>query len=315
MIRYGLALALIIATASTAQSLGGLEERIQQAPLTPDQRNALIASVSRKDFASMENVLQAAAKNAVQPGDAAAAESLLGALEFVGGRMREAASAFVLSDSRKPLDNHDRFTLAMALANLGDVEAARVQLKRLDEAKPDQPLYLYWLARLDYYQRLYEAAVEKLKRVVQLDPNSTRGYDNLGLCYDMMGLTAESAEAFEKAVTLNRKLASPSAWPPHNFGYLLFRLQRFPEAEQYLREALKYDPNFAQAHYHLARVLEKLKRDDAAIEEYKAAASLDGNTPEPLYSLGLLYRRPGRDDEAKRALAEYKRRKALAPVE
>jgi tetratricopeptide (TPR) repeat protein len=139
-----------------------------------------------------------------------------------------------------------------------------------------------------------------------------RGYDNLGLSFDMMGLTEEAQDAFAKAVALNRKLAVPSPWPPHNLGYLLLRLQRFHEAEENLREALKYDPQFALAHYHLGRVLENEGQDDAAIVEYKAAAALDAKIAEPLYSLGRLYLRHGRAAEAESVLAEYKRRKALA---
>jgi tetratricopeptide (TPR) repeat protein len=109
------------------------------------------------------------------------------------------------------------------------------------------------------------------------------------------------------------------------------RLRQFHGAEENLREALKYDPKFALAHYHLARVLESegresegresegrekasrenQARNDAAIEEYKTAAALDVKLAEPLYSLGLLYQRRGREAEAASAMAEYRRRKAL----
>src|SRR5262249_25145845 len=103
----------------------------------------------------------------------------------------------------------------------------------------------------------------------------------------------------------------PSPWPPHNLGYLRLRLQQFDRAEEDLREALKYDSTFALAHYHLARVLDSEDRSDAAIDEYKAAAALDGKLAEPLYSLSLLYRGRGRKAESATALAEYRRRKAL----
>ena len=82
--------------------------------------------------------------------------------------------------------------------------------------------------------------------------------------------------------------------------------------EENLREALKYDPKLALAHYHLGRVLESEGRDESAIDEYKSAAALDEKLAEPLYSLGRLYRRQDRTAEAESALAEYKRRKALS---
>ena len=126
----------------------------------------------------------------------------------------------------------------------------------------------------------------------------------------MLGQSDEAREALLKAVDLNRKLPNPSAWPPHNLGYLLLRLREAKEAEIALRESLKYDPRFAAAHYHLGRTLEAEDRDNEAIDEYKVAVSLDPTLIEPLYSLGLLYRRHNRLAEAEAAFAAYKKGKA-----
>jgi tetratricopeptide (TPR) repeat protein len=293
----------IALTGAAWSQQSGLLERIRHAPLPPDRQASLAAAYSHRDFASIEAIL--AAPNGEL-------KALLGALEFVGGRMEPAVRAFQQADALKPLTDQDRFTLAMAEIKLLDGKGSRAELTRLNRDHPDNATYLYWLARLDYDQRLYESAVERLKRVIALDPAAVRGYDNLGLAYDMMGLTAEAQAAFAHAVEMNRRLAAPSAWPPHNLGYLQLRLLQLPQAEENLREALQYDPRFALAHYHLARTLEKEEKDEAAIEEYKSAAALDATLAEPLYSLGLLYRRRGRTVEADSALAEYKKRRALA---
>jgi tetratricopeptide (TPR) repeat protein len=300
----------LLAVPVLAQKPAGILERIRSAPLAPDVRQAVTASFEQKNFDRLET-LMAGATNAAVPQDRAALHAILGALEFLGGRMSLAVQAFRQADGLGPLDDHDRFTLAMALVDLGDVQASRTELTRLTERHPDQPIYLYWLARLDYGQRLYDDAVQKFKKVISMDPSWVRGYDNLGLTYDMMGLNEEAHAAFAKAVVLNRNLPAPSPWPPHNLGYLRLRLQQFGQAEEDLREALKYDPKFALAHYHLARVLESEDRSDAAIDEYKAAAALDVKLAEPLYSLGLLCHRRGREAESAAAFAEYRRRKAL----
>jgi tetratricopeptide (TPR) repeat protein len=300
--RAAIELLIAFALAAQGQNTDALLARIGNAPLPPEQRQVLAAAFSEKNYARVEAIL----------GESGEAEpqALLGAIEFVGGRMDRAIQAFRKSDSVKTLNEPDRFTLAMALVDLGDTKPARVELSRLNESHPDQTIYLYWLARLDYSERLYDQSIEKLKRVIAKDPESVRGYDNLGLSYDMMGLSGDAQSAFTKAVALNRKLAAPSPWPPHNLGYLLLRLQKYHEAEENLREAVKYDPRFAEAHYHLGRVLEGQGRDDEAIAEYKSASSIDTKLAEPLYSLGLLYRRRGNQPEAEIALAEYKKRKA-----
>ena len=281
---------------------GDLTVRIERAPLPPEERQEVDALFARKDFARIEALL----------GRAVSAEplALLGALDFVGGRMNQAIQAFRRSDAIAPLDDQDRFTLAMALVNADDPKDARLELERLSARHPDQALYLYWLARLDYGDRLYSEAVEKLNKVVHMEPASVRGWDNLGLCFDMMGMTDEAQTAFAQAVSLNHKLPAPSPWPPHNFGHLLSRTGKNQEAEQYLRESLQYDPQFALAHYHLARVLENEGKEEAAIGENRIAASLDTEFADPWYALGRLYRRLGRTAEADAALAEYKKRKA-----
>ncbi len=90
-------------------------------------------------------------------------------------------------------------------------------------------------------------------------------------------------------------------------------MQQFKDAETALRESLRYDPDFAMAHYHLGRVLEAQDRDLDSIAEYRAATATAAPVLEAFYSLGLAYRRRGQTAEANAAFAEYKRRKAQSP--
>jgi tetratricopeptide (TPR) repeat protein len=136
--------------------------------------------------------------------------------------------------------------------------------------------------------------------------------DSLGFFSGKSGLTAEARTAFEKSARMNRGESRPSPWPPANLGSLLLRLEKFAEAEAALREALRYDPRLAIAHYHLGRTLEGEGKKEDAIAEYQAAAELDTNLAAPLYSLGQLYRGLGRAEEAQRALAAYQKRKAAS---
>jgi tetratricopeptide (TPR) repeat protein len=296
-----------------AQEPENLGARIRAAHLPAEVREQLESAYGAKNYARMRISLdrQLAATDGTAKAEIYA---LAGAVDFLGGRMANAADAFQRSNGLAPLDESDRFTWAMALVDLGRADAAREQIAMLNGRHPDRPLYLYWLGRIDYYQRRYVEAVEKLKRVILLDPTSARGYDALGLSFDMLGQPEDARAAFGKAVDLNRKLAQPSAWPPHNLGTLLLRLQQPKEAESALREALQYNPRFPEAHYHLARALEAEGRDNDAIGEYQVAVSLDKGLIEPLYSLGLLYRRQGRKAEADAAFAEYRTRKSQSPV-
>jgi tetratricopeptide (TPR) repeat protein len=244
--------------------------------------------------------------------DQAEVVALQGAVAFLAGQMNDAIGHFGKAAELAPLKDSDSFTLAMALVSLGDDRQAAVLLSNLSGKYPKQPLYVYWLGRIDYDLRLYPEAVKKFQTAVELDPKSSRAWDSLGLAFDMQGQMEPAHDAFVTAVNLNRDLPRPSPWPPHDLGYWCLRMNRLPEAESALRESLRYEPRLAQAHYHLARTLEKDERTEQAVAEYKAAISNDGTLSEACYSLAMLYRKLHRDEEATAMFSEYKLRKEAA---
>ena len=288
-------------------------DRLPPSLLNSAQRLEITEGLAARDYARIEAVIASATK--ADSAQSAELEAFLGQVEFLSGRMEQAARAFRAAETGGVLRERDRFTLAMALIRNGDMPGARAELETLNRAQPSTPLYIYWLGRLDYGQRLYDDAIRRFSRVIELDHGSYRAYDNLGLAFDMQGKNQQAQAAFENAVALNRKDARPSAWPPHNLGYLLFRLQKWGEAEKALRESLQYNPDLAVTHYHLGRVLEAEGRDAEAASEYRSSIALDPLSAEPCYSLGRLYRRTGQATEAEQAFEEYRARKAKSPPE
>lgn len=306
-VRAALLILLTAAVVALAQK-DDIFGRLRQA-LAPSGQGDLAAQALRtKNFAQVESLL--VATKAESKGAEAELLALRAAVEFLDGKMRESATTYQAASRLAPLRDSDSFTLAMALVKLGDDAEARVLLDSLASKQPDRSVYPYWLGRLDYDQRLYKEAVQKLERAAQLEPGSARIWDSLGLALDMQGEMEQAREKFEKAANLNRSLPHPSAWPPHDLGYLLLRMDQLHEAEADLREAIRYDPRFPEAHYHLGRVLEKEGHDSEAIEEYSRAIALDKTSAEACYSLGSLYRKLNRNSEASAMFSEYKKRKA-----
>jgi len=303
----GASLILFAAAVAALAQNDDIFDRLRQA-LAPSGEGELAAQALRsKNFAQVESLLAAAKSES--KGAEAELLSLQAAVEFLDGKMRESATTYQAASELAPLRDSDSFTLAMALVKVGDETGARRLLNSLAAKHPDSSVYPYWLGRLDYDQRLYKEAVEKLERAAQLDPRSGRIWDSLGLALDMQGELEQAREKFEKAAGLNRDLPHPSPWPPHDLGYLLLRMNRLADAEADLREAIRYDEQFPEAHYHLGRVLEKEGHDSEAVEEYSRAIALDKTSAEACYSLGSLYRRLNRNTEASAMFAEYRKRK------
>jgi len=201
----------------------------------------------------------------------------------------------------------------MAYLRLNRRDWGRDELQRLSRGDPQNPLYLYWLARLDYDARVYATAISRLQRVIELDPNMMRAYNSLGLCYDSLGRFDEAIQSFTRAIELNRKQEHPSAWPSLNLAVSLISLNRLDEAETRLHEALRYDPRFPQAHYQLGRVLEKEGKLEEAIAPLQRAIELDPSYPEPHYTLGRIYQRQGKREEAQEQMEKFKKLRGEPP--
>ncbi len=311
MFAVRVALCILAATVAFPQT-GDIFQRLRSILAESGNGDLATAELVKKDFAAVERIL--ASVKVSGPTQGAELLSLQGAVAFLSGNMGAAVADFQKASVLAPLRDGDSFTLAMALVDSGDDEQARGVLTALARKYPESSIYVYWLGRLDYDQRRYEAAVSKLEKATELDPQSARSWDSLGLAFDMQGRMDQALTAFQRAVSINRRQAHPSAWPPHNLGYLLLRMDQPKEAEAALRESLRYDPKLAQSHYYLARTLEKEGRYTEAIDEYVSTLSSDTASPDACYSLAMLYRKMHKNAEADFMLAEYKKRKQLLPA-
>jgi tetratricopeptide (TPR) repeat protein len=279
---------------------------LQNAPLDPARRATLEAAIKSRDYARAETVLlEDIGRNPKSP----QLLTLLGGIFFLDGKYLNAAIAMKKAEALSPLDDRNRFTLAMSYVTLNRRDWARPELEKLAQSSPRNALYPYWLARLDYDDLQFGAAVAKLQKAIQLDPNFMKAYDNLGLCYEALGNHDEAVRTYQDAIRLNRQKNPSSPWPPLNLGALLIKLGRLEEAESILKESLRYDPKFPQAHYQMGVLLEKQEKDSEAIQELNQAVALDPSYPEPHYVLGRIYRRLGDGKNAEMALSTFQKLK------
>jgi Flp pilus assembly protein TadD len=312
-----LALALSLSPASAQTGAPPLDEALSRPappatlllPLDAARRKELDAALGRRDYTRAETILLDEVNRDPKSPRAAKLLTALGSIFFLDGQYLNAAISFKKAEAISPLDERSRFTLAMSYITLGRRDWARPELEMLAAADPKRPLYLYWLARLDYDAQQYRAAVAKFQRVIALDPSMVKAYDNLGLCYEHLSDFDEAVKSYRRAIDLNRREAKPSPWPHVNLATLLIILDRLAEAEELLREALAYDAGLSQAHYQLGLALEKQARYPEAIKSLKEAAALDPLYPEPHYTLGRIYQRQGDKEGAKRAFETHQRLK------
>jgi tetratricopeptide (TPR) repeat protein len=232
---------------------------------------------------------------------------LLGSVFLIEQKPLNAAIAIKKAEALDPIDDRTRFTLVLAYVAMNHGDWARPELERLAASDPSNLAYEYWLGRLDYDDGQYAAAVRRFQNVVAADPESVRGYDNLGLCYEALNQPDSALTPYLKAVELNRAAAVKSAWPPLNLGILLRNRGDLKEAETLLREASGYEEHLAQPYYQLGVLLEQTNQLDEAVSELKRAIERNPEYAEAYYALARIYRREGLKPEAEAALATFQR--------
>ena len=79
-------------------------------------------------------------------------------------------------------------------------------------------------------------------------------------------------------------------------------LQRYEEAEEEYREAVRIKPDYAEAHYNLGILLSDLKRFREAERECKEAVRINPDFAEAHGNLGFLYSILEKTEEAKKEL-------------
>ena len=287
---------------------GALLARPELAGIEPKLRAAITAALEAKALPRAEQLLvDAAAKQPASPEMLTLAASIF----LADHQPLNAAIALKKADKLRPLDDSNRFSLALAYIALKRGDWARGELLRLNRDRPENTLYLYWLARLDYDDQRFSEALEKLNRVVAAEPANVRARDNLGLNLEALGRLDDAMASYREAVRLNRAAREASVWPPLNLGTLALRLRKLPEAREALEEAVRLDPASPQAHYRMGILCEQEAKPDCAVEELRQAARLDEKYADPWWALARVLRRGGRAAEADRALAAFKKLKAF----
>jgi len=271
---------------------------LAQVPLTAWQQLAfdekttkeLQTELAAKDYGRVETTLVVRVAASEHP---RLLLETLGGVLFLDAKYLEAAIAFKKAEKDGALSDGARFTLAMSYVELKRSDWARDELTRLSREKPAEPLYPYWMGRLDYDDQRFTDALAKFSRAIELDARFARGYDGLGLVNQAMGNLETAEKNYQQANRLNREQGSKFAWPALNYGKLLRDASRYAEARLLFQEALAIDPSMAKAHYELGRLEEGLAETDAAMLDFKAAARLDPQDPSPVYALYRLYNKAG----------------------
>ena len=126
------------------------------------------------------------------------------------------------------------------------------------------------------------------------NPHSCMALNNLGTVYLNQGRLDEATASFEEAL----KIEPDDANAHFNLGHILLRQGQLDEAAAHFQRVLEIQPNDAKAHSDLGLVFLQKGKVDEASTQFRAALKLQPDFIEAHYNLGNVSFQMGRLDEA-----------------
>jgi tetratricopeptide (TPR) repeat protein len=236
------------------------------------------------------------------PQGKAEAFDLLGAIEEKRGHSEAAENAFQEA-ARRDAGNEDyRFDYGNSLLQHAKLQPAVVAFGSAVSDLPSSGKLRVGLGSVCYLSGDYVSAVQELLEAVRLKPDSMTAYFLLGEAYD-------SAERFQPAIEASLKsylkTRPRDPWAYYHYGVIRYgRAQaegrnEDASASDDLREALRLNPNLAEAHLELGIIAMSQGKMEQAIAALEKAASLDPSLAPVHYRLGLAYQKIGNEARAK----------------
>jgi len=172
--------------------------------------------------------------------------ALIDALELLGDlaverrHFGEAVDAFRRSLDVDPESPARRAKLGAALAEIGRIDEAVVELELALSGNPSLHRAGYNLGTLLMYAGRFSEAAPYLERAIAAFDTDPDAHNNLGLALLNSGTLDRSETHLRRAIDL----APDHAAAHFNLARVLARTQRYPQAEKHLRRAAALDPNY-----------------------------------------------------------------------
>lgn len=186
------------------------------------------------------------------------------------GSKEEAAKAKAKSDLM-----NKTFNEGVALSNEGKTDEAIVKFQEIIAVIPNCPECWANIGTVQARAKKYAEAEAAYKKAIELKPDFAEAYNGLANVYNTEKKFDQAAEMSKKALDLAAAApgapgatgpAAPNASAVFNQGVILWNAGKIPDAKAQFEQAVKLDPNLADARYWLGMSLVNAGTPDAMKE-------------------------------------------------
>jgi tetratricopeptide (TPR) repeat protein len=167
------------------------------------------------------------------------------------------------------------------------------------------PKYFVGLYRLTVLSDV-SGALALFREATSLQPGDWKSLYQLGHCLELNGQRDEARQAYLRDIQLIEENHQEFGWPYQGMARLLIE-ENPEEALRFARKAVETEPGEYLNHFVLAKVQEKLGKQQDAIAEARAAVDQNPTDASLRYFLFRLYRSTGNVTSAKSELTTFEK--------
>ncbi len=188
----------------------------------------------------------------------------------------------------------------------GDQAAQEDNLRKLISLYSGSARAHNLLGQLFFTQQRYPLAIKNFQAAIQIDPDFSSPYNQLGYSYRFIGELEKAAETFKKYADL-----IPDDPNPHDsYAELLLKKGEYESAIETYRRALALDPGFVASYIGIASSLcyqEQHQEARDQLQRLYAVARNDGQRRQALYSIAASFTNQGLYDSSKAVILRAKK--------
>jgi tetratricopeptide (TPR) repeat protein len=185
---------------------------------------------------------------------------------------------------------------------------AMASLRTAASQNPASAQVRFFLGRISYKNGFYADAKNEFLACLNLEPEYPKALENLGLTYEAAQEHSKAADAYQRAIELERAGKTPPSEDPYiEYGLFLVNQGKIERGVALLRNGLAKNPSSSRANFELGKLLFRLGNLDEAESLLVRAASLDANFSEPHFVLGQVYQKRNLRMKAAEQLALFEK--------
>jgi len=201
-------------------------------------------------------------------------------------------------------DPQYQYNIGLVYLNNGKINEAILYFNKSLYLNPRFDLALNALGLAYFMQGSFEQSLKYFQKCLEVNPNLTEAHNYIGSVYQEMGIIDKAEQEFRRAIA--DKTYKSRELPYYNLARLYFLKDKLQDALDFVEISIEINNRMVLAHNLKGVLLEKLEKFEEAIQSYKKALKIVPDDINLKFNLASAYFKNGEITKAKEIFEEIR---------